>query len=238
MIRRPPRSTLFPYTTLFRSSRKRLTTLEQYSDLGSGFNIAMRDLDIRGAGNLLGGEQSGFISEIGYEMYHKILDEAINELKETDFSELFKEEIESQPFVRDCVIETDLEIMLPTNYVNSVSERLLLYKEVDALADENALQTFENNLRDRFGPLPKQAQELMSTIRLRWLAGSLGFEKISLRNKRMTGYFVSNPASHFYNSETFGRIMQFVKSNAAKCRMKQEGNKLSIVIQNIASVDD
>ena len=227
-----------PMTVLTSEARQRLKAIEEFSDLGSGFNIAMRDLDIRGAGNLLGGEQSGFISEIGYEMYHKILDEAIHELKETEFSELFKEEIESQPFVRDCTIETDLEIMLPTNYVNSVSERLLLYKEVDALLDDSALQTFETNLRDRFGPLPKQAQELMATIRLRWLAGSLGLEKISLRNKRMTGYFVSNPASHFYNSEIFGRIMQFVKTNPARCRMKQEGNKLSFTIQRIESVDD
>src|SRR5438445_290120 len=130
----------------------------------------MRDLDIRGAGNLLGGEQSGFISEIGYEMYHKILDEAITELKETDFAELFKEETESKPFVRDCAIETDLEIMLPADYVNSVSERLLLYKDLDAINDEAGLQQFEAALRDRFGPLPHQAEELISTIRLRWMA--------------------------------------------------------------------
>jgi transcription-repair coupling factor (superfamily II helicase) len=227
-----------PMTVLTNEARQRLKAIEEFSDLGSGFNIAMRDLDIRGAGNLLGGEQSGFISEIGYEMYHKILDEAITELKETEFKELFREEIENKPYVRDCVIETDLEIMLPTNYVNSVSERLLLYKEADALADEAALTTFENNLVDRFGPLPKQAGELMATIRLRWLAGKMGFEKISLRNKRMTGYFVSNPASHFYNSEVFARIMQFVKENPARCKMKQEGNKLSLNIINVKSVSE
>ncbi len=226
-----------PTTVLTSEARQRLKAIEEFSDLGSGFNIAMRDLDIRGAGNLLGGEQSGFISEIGYEMYHKILDEAITELKETEFSELFKEEIEDKPFVRDCVIETDLEIMLPTNYVNSVSERLLLYKEVDALSDDAALITFENNLRDRFGPLPKQASELMATIRLRWLAGKIGFERISLRNKRLTGYFVSNPASHFYNSEIFTRIMQYVKDNPSRCKMKQEGNKLSLGIQRVDSVN-
>ncbi|MEO8086839.1 MAG: transcription-repair coupling factor [Bacteroidota bacterium] len=226
-----------PMTVLTNEARQRLKAIEEFSDLGSGFNIAMRDLDIRGAGNLLGGEQSGFISEIGYEMYHKILDEAINELKETEFSELFREEIEAKPFVRDCAIETDLEIMLPTNYVNSVSERLLLYKEVDALADEEALKIFENNLKDRFGPLPKQASELMSTIKLRWLAGKLGFEKISLRNNRFIGYFVNNPASHFYNSEIFSHIMQFVKENGARCKMKQEGNKLSLSIQRIESVN-
>lgn len=226
-----------PMTVLTSEARQRLKAIEEFSDLGSGFNIAMRDLDIRGAGNLLGGEQSGFISEIGYEMYHKILDEAIAELKETEFSELFKEEIEAKPFVRDCVIETDLEIMLPNNYVNSVSERLLLYKEVDALSDEASLLTFEKNLQDRFGPLPKQASELMSTIRMRWLAGKLGFEKISLRNKRLIGYFVNNPASHFYNSEMFGRIMQYVKENGSRCKLKQEGNKLSLTIQNVESVN-
>lgn len=226
-----------PMTVLTSEARQRLKAIEEFSDLGSGFNIAMRDLDIRGAGNLLGGEQSGFISEIGYEMYHKILDEAIAELKETEFSELFKEEIEAKPFVRDCVIETDLEIMLPNNYVNSVSERLLLYKEVDALSDEASLQTFEKNLQDRFGPLPKQASELMSTIRMRWLAGKLGFEKISLRNKRLIGYFVNNPASHFYNSEMFGRIMQYVKENGNRCKLKQEGNKLSLTLQNVESVN-
>jgi len=135
------------------------------------------------------------------------------------------------------VIETDLEIMLPTDYVNSVSERLLLYKELDALSDDAALQKFETDLRDRFGPLPKQAMELLATIRLRWQAEKLGFEKIILRNGRLIGHFVSNPASHFYNSETFGRIMQFVKNNSTRCRMRQEGNRLSISIQQVGSVD-
>ena len=138
-----------PMTVLTSEARQRLKAIEEFSDLGSGFNVAMRDLDIRGAGNLLGGEQSGFISEIGYEMYHKILDEAITELKETEFASLFKEETESKPFVRDCAIETDLEIMLPTDYVNSVSERLLLYKDLDSIKDETGLDKFKESLRDR-----------------------------------------------------------------------------------------
>ena len=227
-----------PETVLTTEARQRLKAIEEFSDLGSGFNIAMRDLDIRGAGNLLGGEQSGFISEIGYEMYHKILDEAIEELKETEFAELFREETASKPFVRDCVIETDLEIMLPTDYVNSVNERLLLYKEVDAITEEDALKVFENNLVDRFGPLPQQARELLSTIRLRWLAGKLGFEKISLRNKKLTGYFVSNPASHFYSSDVFSGIMQFVKENPARLKLRQEHNKLSLTMQQVETVSD
>jgi len=227
-----------PMTVLTNEARQRLKAIEEFSDLGSGFNVAMRDLDIRGAGNLLGGEQSGFISEIGYEMYHKILDEAMTELKETDFADLFKEETDAKPFVRDCTIETDLEIMLPTDYVNSVSERLLLYKDLDTIQDEPSLEKYTNMLKDRFGPLPHQATELINTIRLRWLAEKLGFEKIVLKNKRLIGHFVNNPVSHFYNSEVFSRIMKFVQDNGTRCRMRQEGNKLSIVIQKIDTVDD
>jgi transcription-repair coupling factor (superfamily II helicase) len=227
-----------PMSVLTNEAKQRLKAIEEFSDLGSGFNVAMRDLDIRGAGNLLGGEQSGFISEIGYEMYHKILDEAIAELKETDFASLFTEEVQNKPFVRDCQIDTDLEILLPTEYVNSVSERLLLYKELDGIEDENTLQKFEAKLRDRFGPLPQPAQELLSTIRLRWLAEKLGFEKIILKNQRMVGYFVSNPTSHFYQSEVFSRVLKFVQANPSRCKMKEDGTKLSLTVQRVKSVDD
>jgi transcription-repair coupling factor (superfamily II helicase) len=227
-----------PMSVLTNEAKQRLKAIEEFSDLGSGFNVAMRDLDIRGAGNLLGGEQSGFISEIGYEMYHKILDEAITELKETDFSTLFTEEMKEKPFVRDCVIDTDMEILLPTDYVNSVSERLLLYKELDSIGDEPKLQKFEEQLRDRFGPLPEPAIELLSTIRLRWLAEKLGFEKIILKNNRMVGYFVSNPTSHFYSSEVFQRVLKFVQANPSRCKMKEDGTKLSLTIQRIKTVDD
>jgi transcription-repair coupling factor (superfamily II helicase) len=225
-----------PQTVLTSEARQRLTAIEEFSELGSGFHVAMRDLDIRGAGNLLGGEQSGFISEIGFEMYHKILDEAITELKESDFSTLFREELESKPFVSDCQIDTDLEIRLPDDYVNSVSERLMLYKELDSLQDEKQLLAFEEKLRDRFGPLPESAKELLDTIRLRWLAEKLGFEKLVLKNQRMIGYFVSKPDSQYYKTEVFGHIINYAKDHASRCRLKEEKNKLSLSIRNIPSV--
>lgn len=226
-----------PATVLTNEAKQRLKAIEEFSDLGSGFNVAMRDLDIRGAGNLLGGEQSGFISEIGFEMYHKILDEAVQELKETDFASLFKEEAEKKPFVRDCQIDTDLEILLPTDYVNSVTERLILYKELDDINDEAALTAYADKLRDRFGPLPQQALELINTIRLRWMAEKLGFEKIVLKNQRLIGYFVSNPTSHFYKSEVFSSILKFVQLNQKQCRMKEDKNKLTLSIADIETVD-
>ncbi len=227
-----------PFLVLTSEAKQRLKAIEEFSDLGSGFNVAMRDLDIRGAGNLLGGEQSGFISEIGFEMYHKILDEAIAELKETDFSELFKEENKNKPFVSDCQIDTDLEILLPTDYVNSVTERLVLYKELDSLGDEESLLKFEQKLRDRFGPLPQPAKELIATIRLRWLAEKLGVEKLILKNQRLIGYFVSNPTSHFYQSEVFSKILKFVQSQSKKCKLKEDKLKLSLTVMNIETVDD
>jgi transcription-repair coupling factor (superfamily II helicase) len=227
-----------PLSVLTNEAKQRLRAIEEFSDLGSGFNIAMRDLDIRGAGNLLGGEQSGFISEIGFEMYHKILDEAIHELKETEFSTLFAEEIKEKKFVSDCQIDTDLEILLPANYVNSVTERLLLYKELDNINEEEKLFQFESMLRDRFGMLPLQAKELLSTIRLRWLAEKLGFEKIVLKNERFIGYFVSNPTSPFYQSETFSGILKFVQKHTGKCRLKEDKAKLSLTIRNIDNVSE
>ena len=226
-----------PVTTLTNEAKQRLKAIEEFSDLGSGFNVAMRDLDIRGAGNLLGGEQSGFISEIGFEMYHKILDEAVQELKETDFATLFKEEAAQKPFVRDCQIDTDMEILLPTDYVNSVTERLILYKELDSIEDEAALTTYGDKLRDRFGPLPQPAKELINTIRLRWMAEKLGFEKIVLKNQRLIGYFVSNPTSHFYKSEMFSNILRYVQANQKSCRMKEDKNKLTLSFSAIETVD-
>ncbi len=226
-----------PVSVLTNEAKQRLKAIEEFSDLGSGFNVSMRDLDIRGAGNLLGGEQSGFISEIGFEMYHKILDEAIQELKETEFADLFTEEREEKKFVHDCQIDTDLEILLPFDYVNSVSERLNLYKELDNISSEEKLADFEKHLRDRFGPLPKPALELLSTIRLRWIAEKLGFEKILLKNKRFIGYFVSNPASHFYQSEVFSKILKYVQKNAHKCRLKEEKSRLSLTLKDIETVE-
>lgn len=227
-----------PMSVLTNEAKQRLRAIEEFSDLGSGFNVAMRDLDIRGAGNLLGGEQSGFISEIGFEMYHKILDEAVHELKETEFADLFVEEIKERKFVADCQIDTDLEILMPADYVNSVTERLILYKELDSITTEERLQKFGTELRDRFGPLPKQVEELMATIRLRWMAEKLGFEKILLKNMRFIGYFVSNPVSPFYQSEVFSTILKYVQKNPGKCRLREEKSRLGLTIKNIDSVDD
>src|SRR5687767_10900131 len=175
-----------PMSTLPNDSRKRLQTLEQHSDLGSGFQIAMRDLDIRGAGNLLGGEQSGFMAEIGFEMYQKILDEAIRELKRTEFKELFREEIAKQDdFVQDCTIDTDLEILIPDEYVESITERLSLYQRMDNCETDQELEEMKTELADRFGPIPTPVTDLFITIRCRKMAVDLGFEKMSLKDRTL-----------------------------------------------------
>lgn len=227
----PPMSTLPP------DSRKRLNTLEQYSDLGSGFQIAMRDLDIRGAGNLLGGEQSGFIAEIGFEMYQKILDEAIRELKRQQFKELFKEEIaEQDDFVRDCQIETDLEILIPDSYVESIAERLVLYTRLDNCDTEAELQGFHRELEDRFGPVPPQAEDLFTTVRARKLAVELGFEKILLKNEAMKCFFVSNPESPYFQSQTFNGILSFIQTGTNKATLKQVGKNGILVVTDIKTM--
>jgi transcription-repair coupling factor (superfamily II helicase) len=229
----PPMSTLPP------DSRKRLNTLEQYSDLGSGFQIAMRDLDIRGAGNLLGGEQSGFISEIGFEMYQKILDEAIRELKRTQFKELFKQEISQQDdFVKDCTFDTDLEILIPDDYVESISERLSLYSRLDNCETEEGLIDFHNELIDRFGPIPPAAEDLFTTVRCRKIAVELGFEKLFLKNENMKCFFVGNPESPYFQSETFNRILLFLQTGTNKARLKQVGKNGILIVENIKSMSD
>jgi len=229
----PPMSTLPP------DSRKRLNTLEQYSDLGSGFQIAMRDLDIRGAGNLLGGEQSGFISEIGFEMYQKILDEAIRELKRTQFKELFKQEISQQDdFVKDCSFDTDLEILIPDDYVESISERLSLYSRLDNCETEEDLIEFHNELTDRFGPIPPAAEDLFTTVRCRKIAVELGFEKLFLKNENMKCFFVGNPESPYFQSETFNRILLFLQTGTNKARLKQVGKNGILIVENIKSMSD
>ena len=225
-----------PISTLTNEARKRLKSLEEFSELGSGFNIALRDLDIRGAGNLLGAEQSGFISDIGFETFHKILDEAIEELKEEEFADVFRKPDENKPFVRDCVIESDLELLIPPYYVDSSAERIALYNQLDNASSEEQLQAFTEQLIDRFGPIPPQTIELINTIRMRWQARNLGFEKIVLRNKTLIAYFVSNPASGFYESERFGQLIQYIQANPRKCRMKQTGDKLMLYISPVATV--
>jgi len=226
-----------PLSVLTQEARRRLKAIEEFSALGSGFNIAMRDLDIRGAGNILGAEQSGFISEIGFEMYHKILDEAIQELKDGEFKELFKEEGIKRDYVTDCQIESDLEILIPDSYVTNISERLALYKELDNIESEEYLTQFRQKMIDRFGPVPKETEELFDAIRLRWMARELGFEKIILKNNRMSGYFVSNPDSPFYQSEAFSTTIDYIRDNPGRCQMKQVKERLRLTFRNVASVN-
>ena len=228
-----------PMSTLPADSRKRLQTLEQHSDLGSGFQIAMRDLDIRGAGNLLGGEQSGFMAEIGFEMYQKILDEAIKELKRTEFKELFKEEISRQDdFVQDCTIDTDLEILIPDEYVESITERLSLYTRLDNSETEQELQLMREELIDRFGPIPPQVEDLFVTVRCRKLGVVLGFERMLLKNDSLKCYFVNKPDSPYFESETFKRILSFIQTQTNKARLKQVGKLFLLIVDDIRTMKD
>ncbi len=235
-----------PVSLLTQEARKRLKAIEEFSDLGSGFNIAMRDLDIRGAGNLLGGEQSGFINEIGFEMYQKILDEAIMELRmeheelratEVGGSHKFTGNVHTS-FVNDCAIDTDMEILIPDDYVNNITERLNLYRELDDSKNEEELMRFETQLKDRFGPVPEQTLELIHTIRLRWLAMETGFEKLLLKNNRMVGYFVAKQSSPYYQSEAFTSVLKFVQQFPKVCKMKETNGKLTLSFEEIKSVDD
>ncbi len=226
-----------PMSTLPTDSRKRLSTLEQYSDLGSGFQIAMRDLDIRGAGNMLGGEQSGFIAEIGFEMYQKILDEAVKELKRTEFRDLFKEEIQQQDdFVKDCSIDTDLEVLIPDSYVESITERLSLYSRLDNCETEEDLQTFHKEMQDRFGPIPDVVEDLFTTIRCRRMAVQLGFERMFLKNNVLKCFFVSNPDSPYFQSETFNKVLLFLQNGTNKAKLKQVGKNGILVVEDIKTM--
>jgi transcription-repair coupling factor (superfamily II helicase) len=225
-------------STLPNDSRKRLQTLEQFNELGSGFQIAMRDLDIRGAGNLLGGEQSGFISEIGFEMYHKILDEAIRELKTTDFKDVFSEELaRKQDYVNDCTIDTDLEILIPDSYVESITERLSLYTQLDNIENEEELQMFAEEFRDRFGPIPRQVEELFTTIRCRRMACELGFEKLILKSEQLRFYFINNPDSPYFESEIFNHILTYIQRRANNARLKQVGKNFLLIVDNVKNMN-
>ncbi|MGN6569661.1 MAG: transcription-repair coupling factor [Flavipsychrobacter sp.] len=228
-----------PMSTLANDSRKRLQTLEQFNELGSGFQIAMRDLDIRGAGNLLGGEQSGFIAEIGFEMYQKILGEAMRELKTTDFKEVFAAELErKKDFVSDCTIDTDLEILIPDTYVENIGERLSLYTQLDNIDSDLEMEAFANDLKDRFGPIPPQVEDLFTTLRCRRLACELGFEKLILKNEQMRLYFVSNPDSPYFESDTFNHILAYIQTRANNARLKQVGKNFMLVVTNIKGMND
>lgn len=230
-----------PLSTLPDDSRKRLQTLEQFSDLGSGFQIAMRDLDIRGAGNLLGGEQSGFIAEIGFEMYQKILDESIRELKRSSFKELFKEEISKQDdYVSDCTIDTDLEILIPDAYVENTTERLLLYTRLNQCNTEQELQQFHKEITDRFGTPPQVVEDLFITVRCRWMAVELGFEKMNLKDSVLRCYFISQPDSPYFESNVFQQILHYVQHATNKVQVKQAGKHFLLIVQgmnNMVSIE-
>jgi transcription-repair coupling factor (superfamily II helicase) len=226
------------FNMLTEEARKRLNALVQFSDLGAGFNIAMKDLDIRGAGNLLGGEQSGFISDIGFEMYQKILNEAIDELRESQFKELFSETQNDtfQSFVRDCILETDLEVRIPDDYVNNVAERLALYQELDNFSKEEELVAFEQQLLDRFGPLPEVVVELFDSMRLRWKAQEIGFEKLVIKSGSMIGYFIANPQHSYFQSPIFTQVLNYIQTNPKGCKMSEKNNKLRLIYSNVESI--
>ena len=225
----PPLSVITP------EARKRLSAIEEFSDLGSGFNVAMRDLDIRGAGNLLGSEQSGFIAEIGFELYHKILDEAIQELKDAEFKDLFAEEV-ARPHVSFCQLDTDLALLIPDEYVNAIAERLNLYTELNKITNEVDLLSFEKNMIDRFGPIPLQVAELLNAIRLQWIAVSLCFEKITLKKNVLRGYFPANPSSGFYESAKFQAIISYVQHNPYGIKLKENKSVLILQLDQIHSL--
>lgn len=230
-----------PYSMMTEDARKRIQALEQYSELGSGFNIAMKDLEIRGAGDLLGGEQSGFINEIGFETYQKIMNEAIEELKENEFKELY--ESEGQPdkeYVKDLQIDTDFELLFPDDYINNISERLNLYNELSTLKNEDDLSAYELKLIDRFGPLPKQAISLLSSIKIKWIASRIGIEKLVMKQGKMIGYFVSDQQSDYYTSNHFHKVLLFVQQQSQLCSMKEKqtpnGLRLLITFENVKSI--
>ena len=215
-----------PYHMMTDDARKRIEALVLFSDLGSGINIAMKDLEIRGAGDLLGGEQSGFINDIGFDTYQKILQEAIEELKENEFKELYPAD-NSKPkeFVKEVQIDTDFEILFPDDYVNSITERLSLYNKLGSLKTAEELQVFETEIVDRFGEVPNEVLDLLDSVRIKWLAKELGLEKIILKQKRMIGYFVSNQQSEFYQTAAFSKMLKYVQQNSKNCVMKEKETK-------------
>ena len=232
-----------PLSALNQESRRRLEALENFSDLGSGINIAMQDLDIRGAGNMLGAEQSGFIADLGYETYQKILSQAVTELKNDEFSEIYKEEIKSgemtgEDFVDDCSVESDIEMYFPDQWVPTDSERMLLYRELDNLKNDDELARYRQRLIDRFGEIPQVANELMNVVPLRRKAKQLGCERLMLKMGRMTMFFVSNPNSPYYQSQAFDSILNYIASNPRRCNIRENNGKRSLVVNDVKTVED
>ena len=232
-----------PYSMMTGEAQKRITALEQFSELGSGFNIAMKDLEIRGAGDLLGGEQSGFINEIGFDTYQKIMNEAIEELKENEFKDLYQEEndIETKEFVKDIQIDTDFELLFPDEYINNITERLNLYNELSQIKDEATLQQFEQKLIDRFGALPKPAIALLNSVRIKWKATAMGIERLMMKQGKMIGYFIGDQQSDFYQSNRFMKVLQFAQRNGNVCKIKEKetknGLRLLLTFDNVKSVN-
>ncbi len=234
-----------PLSALSSDAQKRIQAIEQYAELGSGIKIAMKDLEIRGAGDLLGGEQSGFINDIGFETYQKILKEAIDELKDNEFKNLYTEKDENQSnssFVKEIQIDTDLEVLFPDDYINSVSERLSLYNRLNALKDETELAAFQRNLEDRFGPLPLQADDLINSMRLKWKAQKIGLERLILKKGQLSGYFIADQESAYYQSELFSHVLQWVQLSEGKIELKEKetrhGLRLRLSIKNITTIPE
>lgn len=233
-----------PKAVLSADARRRLEALETFSDLGSGFNLAMQDLDIRGAGNLLGAEQSGFMEDLGYETYQKILNQAVTELKNDEFADLYHEEMAEgrqftgDEFVEDCAVESDLEMYFPDNYVPGSSERMLLYRELDNIGDDRELDAYRQRLIDRFGPIPHEGEELLQVVPLRRLGKRLGCEKLILKQGRMQMQFVSNPDSPYYRSAAFDKVLQYIGSHLRSCNLKEINGKRSMVVNDIATVGE
>ncbi len=231
-----------PISTMTDEARKRIQALEQFSELGSGFNIAMKDLEIRGAGDLLGGEQSGFINEIGFDTYQKIMNEAIEELKENEFKDLYaaEEDLETKIFVKDIQIDTDFELLFPDNYINSVTERMSLYNELATCKEEADLAKFETKLIDRFGVLPKPAVDLLDSVRVKWKATQIGIEKLILKQGKVVGYFIADQQSDFYQSHNFNKVLLFVQAHGNLCKMKEKdtknGLRLLLTFENVKSI--
>ena len=233
-----------PLSALTQEARRRLEALETFSELGSGFNLSMQDLDIRGAGNLLGAEQSGFMEDLGYETYQKILNQAVTELKNDEFGEMYEEDIahgrdiKGDEFVEDCAIESDLEMYLPDQYVPSSSERMLLYRELDNIGDDAGLQRYRAELEDRFGPVPREGLELMQVVPLRRFGKSLGCEKIILRQGQMRMQFVANPMSAYYKSKAFDSVLNYIGRNPRRCNLKEVAGKRMMIVSGVSSVED
>jgi transcription-repair coupling factor (superfamily II helicase) len=230
-----------PVTALSNDAKRRLKAIEEFSELGAGFNLSLQDLDIRGAGNLLGGEQSRFIADIGFETYTKILNEAIQELKEKEYKELFTnndsdKDFDNIEYVTDCSVDTDLELSLPIEYVTNISERIKLYRDLDNITEEEKIVEFENNLIDRFGKLPNQSKELLNVVRLRQIAESIGIEKVIVKNSKMLCYFISNQESTYFQSDIFGNILNKVQQYQNIVSMKEKNNKLMLTFNETKSI--